>query len=118
QFPCLYVKRKNQIPGYPLKWLEIFLISDETKRHKCANCHAATSFDEASSICEHTQFRQRLPGHLRFAQGLGRVITADITHASREDHAKCISVFGWSLCRQPDVEAVRALVELQFRIAA
>lgn len=94
------------------------LIIDEMKRHKCANSHATGSFDEASPICEHMQFRQRLPGHLRLAQGLGCVITADITHASREDHAKCISVLGWSLRRHPDVEAVRALVELQFRIAA
>jgi hypothetical protein len=72
---------------------------------------------KASSICEHTQFRQRMPRHLRLAQGLGRVMTAD-THASREDHAECISVFGWGLCRQTDVEAVGALVELEFRIAA
>jgi len=72
----------------------------------------------AESVCEDTQFRRRMPRHLRLAQGLRRVMTADITHASREDHAKCISVFGWSLCRHPDVEAVRALVELQFRIAA
>jgi hypothetical protein len=53
QFRGLYGKRKNQIPGHPLKWLEVFRIIDETKRHKCANCHGAASFDEASSICEH-----------------------------------------------------------------
>src|SRR4029077_11126501 len=111
------VERKYQTSGHPLKWLEVFRISDETKRHKCANCHTAASVDEASSICEHTHTSQP-PGHLRLAQGLGRVIAADITHASREDHAKCISVFGWSLCRHPDVEAIGAQVELQFRIAA
>jgi hypothetical protein len=101
-----------------LKWLEIFLISDETKRHKCANCHGAASFDEASSICEHDQFRQRCQDIIRFALRLGRAITADLTDASREDHAECISVSGWSLRRHPDMEAVGVLVELQFRIAA
>jgi len=63
-------------------------------------------------------FGNRCPDIIRVANGLRRVITADITHASREDHAKCISVFGWSLSQHPDVEAVRALVELQVRIAA
>ncbi len=63
-------------------------------------------------------FVNRCPDIIRVAHGLRRVITADITHASMEDDAKCISVFGWSLSRHPDVEAVGALVELQFRIAA
>ena len=42
----------------------------------------------------------------------------DFTHASREAHAEYISVFCWRLRRHPDMEAVRALVELKFRIAA
>jgi hypothetical protein len=58
------------------------------------------------------------PDIIRLAHGLGRVRTADFTHASRKDHAECISVFGWSLRRHPDMEAIGALVELQFRIAA
>ena len=62
-------------------------------------------------------FVNRCPDIIRVAHGL-RVITADIIHASREDHAQCISVFVWSPSRQPDMEAVGALVELQFRIAA
>jgi len=63
-------------------------------------------------------FVNRCPDIIRLEHGLGRVITADITHASREDHAKCVRVLGWSLRRHPDVEAVGALLELQFRIAA
>ncbi len=89
-------------------------------------CEAATlipgsfgySFDEASSICEHTQFVNRCADIIRLAHGLGRVITADRSHASTEDHSECISVFGWSLRRHPDMEAIGALVELQFRVAA
>jgi hypothetical protein len=63
-------------------------------------------------------FVNRCPDIIRLAHGLGRVITADLTHASRKDHAECITVFGWSLRRHPDMEAIGALVELQFRIAA
>ena len=63
-------------------------------------------------------FVNRCPDIIRVAHGLRRVITADITHASREDHSKYISVFGWCLSRHPDMETVGVLVELQFRIAA
>ena len=63
-------------------------------------------------------FVNRCPDIIRLAHGLRRVITTDLTHASSKGHAECISVFGWSLLRHPDMEAIGALVELQFRIAA
>ena len=63
-------------------------------------------------------FVNRCPDIIRLTHGLRRVMTVDLTHASWKGHAECISVFGWTLCRHPDMEAVRALVELKFCIAA
>ena len=62
-------------------------------------------------------FGNRCPDIIRVAHGLRRVITADITHASREDHEVHKRIW---------LEPVpasgrggrRALVELQVRIAA
>src|SRR5579859_1539111 len=114
----LYVKRKNQISAHPLKWLELVRISDETKRHKCANYHAAASFDEAPSICEHYSVSSTAARTSSGPRTLWGVITADRTHTSRKRHAECISVFRWSLRRHAHVETIGALLELQFCIAA
>ena len=117
QFSGLYVKRKNHISGDPLKGLEVFRISGNAKRHKCADRHAAASFDEASRFVSIRSSVNGCPGSSGRTRSWA-CHNCTVNHASREDQAKCISVFGWSLGRHSDMEPVGQLVELQFRIAA
>lgn len=107
QSAILDVERKTQIPADPFEWMEILLIGDEANRDKSADSDAAGTLNEASSTSEHTRFVSGVPGHFQIAAG----------YCLRKSNAKRISVFGRSLRRQMDVDAIGALVELQFRIA-